>query len=296
MNNSKPLTNLIHEQIYRDVIDGTFSPNDMLTESALIQRYGVSKSPVREALISLCDERVLQSIPRKGYRIVQFTLEEVRQITETRQALELFMFDKAYPSMGERELNLLLECNERIRAEDSPEVPAPRRWEINTGFHLLLASFAENDYMLSLLKSTLRINARAATRYYENIYSPELKEKKRKEEEAILEKECDLYGFLDGKAPMQCGKIQMVLQKKFVYRIHKPDEDTECHDIVQLNYMSRKNFVILQLRNDYLPKCENGKYMLCKMIDKARGYVYHITKTEYNFGMYLLDNGILEKI
>ena len=75
-----------------------------------------------------------------------------------------------------------------------------------------------------------------------------------------------------------------------------PDEDTECHDIVQLNYMSRKNFVILQLRNDYLPKCENGKYMLCKMIDKARGYVYHITKTEYNFGMYLLDNGILEKI
>ena len=35
----------------------------------------------------------------------------------------------------------------------------------------------------------------------------ELKEKKRKEEEAILEKECDLYGFLDGKAPMQCGKI-----------------------------------------------------------------------------------------
>ena len=124
----------------------------------------------------------------------------------------------------------------------------------------------------------------------------ELKEKKRKEEEAILEKECDLYGFLDGKAPMQCGKIQMVLQKKFVYRIHKPDEDTECHDIEQLNYMSRKNFVILQLRNDYLPKCENGKYMLCKMIDKARGYVYHITKTEYNFGMYLLDNGILEKI
>ena len=167
MNNSKPLTNLIHEQIYRDVIDGTFSPNDMLTESALIQRYGVSKSPVREALISLCDERVLQSIPRKGYRIVQFTLEEVRQITETRQALELFMFDKAYPSMGERELNLLLECN--------------------TGFHLLLASFPENDYMLSLLKSTLRINARAATRYYESIYSPELEEKKRTHELLFLQ-------------------------------------------------------------------------------------------------------------
>ena len=124
----------------------------------------------------------------------------------------------------------------------------------------------------------------------------ELQEKKRKEEAAMLEKEYDLYGFLDGNTPMQCGKIQMVLQKKFVYRIHKSDEDTECCDMVQRSYMSRKNFVIHQLRNGYMPKCENGKYMLCKMIDKARGYVYYITKTEYDFGMYLLDNGILEKV
>ena len=64
-------------------------------------------------------------------------------------------------------------------------MPATRRWEINTGFHLLLGSFAENDYMLSLLKSTLRINARAATRYYESIYSPELEEKKRTHERFI---------------------------------------------------------------------------------------------------------------
>ncbi len=185
MNNSKPLTNLIYEQIYRDVVDGTFSPNDIVTESALIQRYGVSKSPVREALISLCDERVLQSVPRAGYRIVQFTPDEVRQIAETRQALELFMFDKSYPNLGERELDLLTESNDRIRAEDVPEMTAAQRWQSNVGFHLMLASFAGNAYMTGLLKSTLRINARAATQYYQNIYSPELEQKKRTHERFI---------------------------------------------------------------------------------------------------------------
>ena len=41
MNSGKPLTNLVYEQIYHDVVDGTFTPNDIITESQLIQRYGL---------------------------------------------------------------------------------------------------------------------------------------------------------------------------------------------------------------------------------------------------------------
>lgn len=185
MNAGKPLTNLVYEQIYHDVVDGTFTPNDIITESQLIQRYGVSKSPVREALVSLCDERVLRSIPRTGYRIVQFTPDEVRQMAETRQALELFMFEKSYPSLGKQELKLLEECNEQIRDEDTPSLPPTRRWESNVSFHLLLASFAKNQYMYGLLKDTLRVNARAATQYFQHIYSPELEQKKRSHERFI---------------------------------------------------------------------------------------------------------------
>ena len=178
MKGSKPLTNLVYEQIYRDVIDGYFSADSILTESQLIQRYGVSKSPVREALISLCDENVLQSIPRTGYRIVRFTLDEVRQIVQTRQALELYMFEKSYPTMKEADWQKLKECNDEIRRAETPELPGASRWENNVQFHLLLASFANNAYMLRLLKDTLRVNSRAATQYFLNIDSPELEHPK----------------------------------------------------------------------------------------------------------------------
>lgn len=174
INSSKPLTNLIYEQIYRDVIDGHFHSGSILTESQLIQRYGVSKSPVREALISLCDENVLQSIPRTGYRVVQITPDEVRQIGETRQALELFMFEKAWPTMGESELAQLKECSKESRLMDTQSLTSAVRWEINVQFHLLLASFANNPYMLKLLRDTLRVSSRAATQYYLTIDSPEL--------------------------------------------------------------------------------------------------------------------------
>lgn len=178
MNNNKPLTNLIYQQIYDDVIDGTFAINDIFTEGQLIQRYGVSKSPVREALISLCDEHVLQSLPRTGYRVVQITPEQVRQIAETRQALELFMFERSFSQIGNEELAQLTECNERIRDEDSPGLPANKRWDGNVTFHLLLASFAGNDYMLGMLQDTLRISARATTQYFKNLYAPELQQKR----------------------------------------------------------------------------------------------------------------------
>lgn len=178
MKGSKPLTHLVYEQIYRDVIDGYYSADSILTESQLIQRYGVSKSPVREALISLCDENVLQSIPRTGYRIVRFTLDEVRQIVQTRQALELFMFEKSYPTMTDADWQKLKECNDELRRAETPELPGASRWENNVQFHLLLASFANNAYMLRLLKDTLRVNSRAATQYFLNIDSPELERPK----------------------------------------------------------------------------------------------------------------------
>ena len=178
MNSGKPLTNLIYEQIYRDVIDGTFEVNEIITEGQLIQRYGVSKSPVREALISLCDEQVLQSIPRPGYRVVQIMPDEMREIAETRQAMELFMFEKSFPALDKEAVAKLRECNERIREADEPSLPANKRWEGNVEFHLLLASFAGNAYMYKLLRDTLRIDARATTQYFKNIYAPELQQKR----------------------------------------------------------------------------------------------------------------------
>ena len=93
----------------RDVIDGTFEVNEIITEGQLIQRYGVSKSPVREALISLCDEQVLQSIPRTGYRVVQIMPDEMREIAETRQAMELFMFEKSFPALDKEAVAKLRE-------------------------------------------------------------------------------------------------------------------------------------------------------------------------------------------
>lgn len=48
-NNNSNLKEYIHDQILKDVIEGTLQPNMILHEKKLMEQYGVSRSPVREA-------------------------------------------------------------------------------------------------------------------------------------------------------------------------------------------------------------------------------------------------------
>lgn len=61
--NNSYLKEYIHDQILKDVIEGTLQPNMILHEKKLMEQYGVSRSPVREALIQLCSEGTLAIIP-----------------------------------------------------------------------------------------------------------------------------------------------------------------------------------------------------------------------------------------
>lgn len=166
MPNKNTLTEQVYERIYEDVVNGVFLNGQVITENMLIQRYNVSKSPVREALVSLCDEHVLQSIPRTGYQVVRIMPDELLQVQETRQALEVYMLERSFGRLNEEKLQKLQEYNDRIGAQDPLKTLVSKQWSDNMEFHLLLASFSGNAYMCRLLADTFRICARASTQYF----------------------------------------------------------------------------------------------------------------------------------
>ena len=71
--NNSNLKEYIHDQILKDVIEGTLQPNMILHEKKLMEQYGVSRSPVREALIQLCSEGTLCNYPKRGYEVSSIT-------------------------------------------------------------------------------------------------------------------------------------------------------------------------------------------------------------------------------
>ena len=81
-------TDIIVEHIVKRIEDGTLSPGDVLEEKALVSAFGVSRTPVREALLQLDAVGILRRKSRGGAEVFQPTLEEFLAILEVHAKLE----------------------------------------------------------------------------------------------------------------------------------------------------------------------------------------------------------------
>ena len=158
----------LKDTVYKKIMSGIFSneykPNQIITERELIEKYGCSKSPVRDALITLCNENVLVSHPRYGYEVVRITEEDVRNILEFRFILEGSLLKNYYDKIGSddiRELRRLDSlCGKTLRED------MWKHWEANTQFHLTLASYSNNMYAKKQLAEAMTTLKRAYTQFY----------------------------------------------------------------------------------------------------------------------------------
>ena len=78
------LKSIVYQQTLDGIIKGEYKANQIINEQELVGKFGFSKSPVREALISLCNEGVLRNIPRYGYEVIRLTGKDVNEILRFR--------------------------------------------------------------------------------------------------------------------------------------------------------------------------------------------------------------------
>ena len=107
MSGNIKLKDQIYENILNEIIDGNYRQNDIITERELIEKYGVSKSPIREALVELCNEKILESRPRMGYQICPISIKEISDIVELRIILETAALEKTFAHMESRQIEQL---------------------------------------------------------------------------------------------------------------------------------------------------------------------------------------------
>jgi len=80
------------EEAYRKILEivlsGSLGNGDFLNEQSLAEQFGMSRAPVREALQMLCSERILENVPRMGYRVVPISIKETIDAIHVRLLLE----------------------------------------------------------------------------------------------------------------------------------------------------------------------------------------------------------------
>lgn len=87
----------IAERLRLAILSGELLPGAALVETALAERFEVSRAPLREALRQLIEQGLVTTVPYTGTHVVELTVDDVREIHSMRIALERFAFEQAWP-------------------------------------------------------------------------------------------------------------------------------------------------------------------------------------------------------
>ena len=139
---------LVYAQLKQDVADFKLVPGDRFTENELSERLGVSRTPVREALLRLQQEGWVEVLFRNGWRVLPFDFDQFEQLYDLRMVLETAAVQRLCADDGQVDSALL----ERIAAiwlvpvaARSSDVKQVAQWDEE--FHCSLVAAAGNAEM-----------------------------------------------------------------------------------------------------------------------------------------------------
>ena len=166
---AKSLKDQIHDQVLDRIIKNKYEINDFLKENSLAEEFSVSKAPVREALIQLCNEGVIRNIPRLGYQIVKLTERDIWEATQFRIILELESLRLCFDNLQSYQIEHLKNMTDDTEyIKKGKIVSLEQWWDNNSAFHITLSSYANNSLIANSLKRTIHLLWRAVTQLFWN--------------------------------------------------------------------------------------------------------------------------------
>jgi len=149
-----------YNQIKQGIFDGTYKKDQFYSTQYFAKRLNISRTPVREALLQLRDENLIEIFQNRGVMIKEISKERLYEITQIRCAVDgycaSYMAENIHSAEGMAvlvELKSLCQQEEAL-LEKSQDSDADEQWyALDSQFHHTLNSFADNPTMLSLLKS-----------------------------------------------------------------------------------------------------------------------------------------------
>jgi DNA-binding GntR family transcriptional regulator len=142
----------ILENIRDAIISGTLKAGSRVSEPDLAERYGISRTPIREAFRQLESEGFLTVIPRRGAVVSEFSQKDVEEFYAIKSILEGYAARRACEKLTRKELERLQSINERL-SELAEQNDIKTFFKIHGDFHDLFIKAADNEKLRELITS-----------------------------------------------------------------------------------------------------------------------------------------------
>ncbi|EPC01486.1 hypothetical protein L861_05450 [Litchfieldella anticariensis FP35 = DSM 16096] len=116
------MSKIQHRNLYREVADrvrdlierGELMPGERISEKELCESFGVSRTPLREALKVLASEGLVELLPNRGARVMRLTLKMVKDTYDLMSALEGLSGELACQHISDKEIDKICGLHERM--------------------------------------------------------------------------------------------------------------------------------------------------------------------------------------
>ena len=134
----------VYAAIKTDIINCTLSPGEPLSENQFVERFEVSKTPIREALTSLQQDHLVEYIPNRGFMVAPISLKDVQEIFDAREFYEVALFKLALKRITLEDIELL-ERYSKVEFDPNNPDAVSLVMQANLNFHLHIARLAGNS-------------------------------------------------------------------------------------------------------------------------------------------------------
>jgi DNA-binding GntR family transcriptional regulator len=164
---SNSLTHQAYRLLYEQIISGRITAGDVLSEMRLAEEFGISRTPVGEAIRQLVHEGLLEQVPRFGTVVRQIDEIEMRDLFEMREALESYAVVRAASRITPRQIAQMKVLGEDMEATISKAQRQGLQFldhgflnrflAADMAFHYLMISASGNAQIAKVVRQTRAI-------------------------------------------------------------------------------------------------------------------------------------------
>jgi DNA-binding GntR family transcriptional regulator len=150
-----------YHRLVSEILDGKLEPGAPLGEIEQAARLGISRTPLREALLKLSSDGLIENVSGRGARVSPLSREDISQLYETRRALEELAARLA-ARRGNPQIFAELAADFRDAEENLTEAPEAidRYYQLNDRFDTAIDESLDNPYLVAVLRNIRQHAAR----------------------------------------------------------------------------------------------------------------------------------------
>lgn len=141
---------IAYDYIKPKIVFCELKPGDILDEKKIIEELGFSRTPIREAISELAEEKLVTIMPRRGIVVTQISLKDVEDMLNARALLEPYIFQNAFPNVEKdvllrmkNQLNDMI-AHKKVKMDSLEE-------DFDYSFHMYFAEKANNQYLYRMM-------------------------------------------------------------------------------------------------------------------------------------------------